>query len=93
MASRDSEFCPRQTGFAGEAHALTNRQMPAALNNAVRSGPPPLQQCDQETLMSDTQVTERIAWIGLGRMGAAMATRLLDSAFDLAVWNRTATYA
>jgi 3-hydroxyisobutyrate dehydrogenase len=40
--------------------------------------------------MNETQLTERIAWIGLGRMGAAMAARLLDSAPDVAVWNRTA---
>lgn len=34
-----------------------------------------------------------IAWIGLGRMGAAMATRLLDAGVELAVWNRTASKA
>lgn len=31
----------------------------------------------------------RIGWIGTGRMGFAMATRLLESGFDLAVYNRT----
>ncbi|WP_368498379.1 NAD(P)-dependent oxidoreductase [Herbiconiux sp. A18JL235] len=30
-----------------------------------------------------------IAWVGLGRMGSAMASRLLASGVDLAVWNRT----
>ncbi|MGH9029869.1 MAG: NAD(P)-dependent oxidoreductase, partial [Acidimicrobiales bacterium] len=30
-----------------------------------------------------------LGWIGMGRMGAAMATRLLDAGRDLAVYNRT----
>jgi 3-hydroxyisobutyrate dehydrogenase len=34
-----------------------------------------------------------VAWVGLGRMGAAMATRLVESGADVAVWNRTATKA
>jgi 3-hydroxyisobutyrate dehydrogenase-like beta-hydroxyacid dehydrogenase len=31
-----------------------------------------------------------VAWVGLGRMGSAMALRLLDAGTPLAVWNRTA---
>ena len=31
----------------------------------------------------------RIGWIGIGRMGFAMATRLLQAGCDLTVWNRT----
>src|SRR4051794_36639971 len=31
----------------------------------------------------------RIGWIGAGRMGAALATRLLDAGHDVAVYNRT----
>jgi 3-hydroxyisobutyrate dehydrogenase len=31
----------------------------------------------------------RIGWIGAGRMGAALATRLLEAGFDVAVYNRT----
>jgi 3-hydroxyisobutyrate dehydrogenase-like beta-hydroxyacid dehydrogenase len=31
----------------------------------------------------------RIGWIGSGRMGAALATRLLRAGFDVAVYNRT----
>jgi 3-hydroxyisobutyrate dehydrogenase len=31
----------------------------------------------------------RIGWIGAGRMGAALATRLLRAGFDVAVYNRT----
>jgi 3-hydroxyisobutyrate dehydrogenase len=30
-----------------------------------------------------------VGWIGAGRMGVAMATRLLDAGHDLLVWNRT----
>lgn len=31
----------------------------------------------------------RVAVLGLGRMGSAMASRLLDTGYDLTVWNRT----
>lgn len=31
-----------------------------------------------------------VAWLGLGRMGSVMASRLLDAGTPLAVWNRTA---
>lgn len=39
------------------------------------------------TSLSDTTV----GWIGLGRMGAAMVSRLMDSGADVAVYNRTAS--
>ncbi len=35
----------------------------------------------------------RIGMVGLGRMGAAMAARLIDCGHELTVWNRTATKA
>ncbi|MEV5032820.1 NAD(P)-dependent oxidoreductase, partial [Sphingobium sp. LMC3-1-1.1] len=31
----------------------------------------------------------KVVFIGLGRMGQAMARRLLDAGHDLVVWNRT----
>ncbi|MDT5288640.1 MAG: hypothetical protein QOF88_3529, partial [Mycobacterium sp.] len=34
-----------------------------------------------------------IGWIGAGRMGAQLATRLLDAGYDVAVYNRTAAKA
>jgi 3-hydroxyisobutyrate dehydrogenase len=34
---------------------------------------------------------QTVAWLGLGRMGSAMASRLLDAGTPLAVWNRTAS--
>ena len=34
-------------------------------------------------------MTERIGFIGLGRMGQPMASRLLEAGFPLIVWNRT----
>lgn len=37
--------------------------------------------------------TRQIGLIGLGRMGAAMATRLLGAGHELAVWNRSRTAA
>jgi 3-hydroxyisobutyrate dehydrogenase len=33
--------------------------------------------------------THKIGWVGAGRMGYAMAHRLLDEKVDMAVWNRT----
>src|SRR5215470_1609081 len=33
--------------------------------------------------------TQRIGWIGMGRMGYPMAERLLDAGYDLSIWNRT----
>ena len=31
----------------------------------------------------------KLGWIGIGRMGYAMAQRLADAGCDIAVWNRT----
>jgi len=36
---------------------------------------------------------KRIGWIGLGRMGEAMAKRLVKAGHDVSVWNRTASKA
>lgn len=36
-----------------------------------------------------TQGTDRIGWLGTGRMGAAMAQRLVDAGENVTVWNRT----
>ncbi len=38
-------------------------------------------------------MTDRIAFLGIGLMGAPMATRLIDSGFALTLWNRTAAKA
>jgi 3-hydroxyisobutyrate dehydrogenase-like beta-hydroxyacid dehydrogenase len=38
-------------------------------------------------------MTMRIGWLGTGRMGLAMAKRLLDAGHDVTVWNRTASKA
>jgi len=38
-------------------------------------------------------MTNRIGWIGLGRMGEAMAARLVKAGHELSVWNRTASKA
>ena len=35
------------------------------------------------------QNTQKIGWIGMGRMGAAMAERLLGAGYDVSAWNRT----
>jgi 3-hydroxyisobutyrate dehydrogenase-like beta-hydroxyacid dehydrogenase len=37
--------------------------------------------------MSTTRTT--VGWLGTGRMGAAMAARLVDAGSDVTVWNRT----
>src|SRR5881397_1151820 len=33
--------------------------------------------------------TQRIGWIGMGRMGYPMAERLLKAGHDVSIWNRT----
>jgi 3-hydroxyisobutyrate dehydrogenase len=38
-------------------------------------------------------MTNRIGWIGLGRMGEAMVKRLLEGGFGVSVWNRTRSKA
>jgi 3-hydroxyisobutyrate dehydrogenase len=39
------------------------------------------------------QDNHRIGWVCTGRMGAAMATRLINAGTDVTVWNRTAANA
>jgi 3-hydroxyisobutyrate dehydrogenase-like beta-hydroxyacid dehydrogenase len=39
--------------------------------------------------MASHPADRRIGWIGTGRMGAALARRLLDAGYDVAVYNRT----
>src|SRR2546429_249053 len=41
---------------------------------------------DQRDLIPDRP---RLGWIGTGRMGYAMVSRLLEAGHDVAVWNRT----
>jgi len=43
--------------------------------------------------MTDRSTHETAGWIGTGRMGAAMATRLARAGVDLHVWNRTRSKA
>ncbi len=38
-------------------------------------------------------MSNRIGWIGLGRMGEAMVKRLLKAGHGVSVWNRTAAKA
>ena len=38
-------------------------------------------------------MSNRIGWIGLGRMGEAMAKKLIKAGHDVNVWNRTASKA
>ena len=53
--------------------------------------------CNKEcTMTTETQrngAALRVGWIGAGRMGAAMAIRVVNAGEDLTVWNRTAAKA
>src|SRR5262249_11171556 len=42
---------------------------------------------------SSSKASHAIGWIGLGRMGEAMAARLIKAGHGLSVWNRTASKA
>lgn len=39
------------------------------------------------------QNTQKIGWIGMGRMGFPMAERLIKAGYDVSVWNRTRSKA
>ncbi len=39
--------------------------------------------------MATPKNTQKIGWIGMGRMGAPMAERLVKAGHDVSVWNRT----
>lgn len=39
------------------------------------------------------QNTQRVGWIGMGRMGYPMAERLLKAGYDVSIWNRTRSKA
>ena len=43
--------------------------------------------------MPSDNFPHRVGWIGTGRMGSAIASRLLDAGVDLSVWNRTRSKA
>src|ERR1700752_5124340 len=51
------------------------------------------ERCDdsQETGMANN--TQKIGWIGMGRMGYPMAERLIKAGYDVSVWNRTRSKA
>jgi len=40
-----------------------------------------------------TATKQRLGWIGMGRMGSAMAELLVQAGYDLSVWNRTRSKA
>ena len=37
--------------------------------------------------------TQKLGWIGMGRMGSSMAERLLKAGYDVSIWNRTRSKA
>jgi 3-hydroxyisobutyrate dehydrogenase len=39
------------------------------------------------------QNTQKIGWVGMGRMGYPMAERLLKAGYDVSIWNRTKSKA
>ncbi len=43
--------------------------------------------------MEDNTFPHLVGWVGTGRMGFALASRLLDAGVDLRVWNRTRSKA
>ncbi len=43
--------------------------------------------------MSEQSLTQKVGWIGVGRMGFALASRLLDAGVDVSLYNRTRSKA
>jgi 3-hydroxyisobutyrate dehydrogenase len=54
---------------------------------------PVLVDLQKAILKMSTQASHSIGWIGLGRMGEAMAARLIKAGHQISVWNRTAAKA
>src|ERR1043166_1453765 len=48
---------------------------------------------EQQGEVEMPQNTQKIGWIGMGRMGYPMAERLLDAGYDVSIWNRTKSKA
>src|SRR5512133_3114995 len=48
---------------------------------------------DARSATKEQSMTNRIGWIGLGRMGEAMVKRLLQAGIGVSVWNRTRSKA
>ncbi len=50
--------------------------------------------CRRDIVMADRALEHpMVGWIGAGRMGLQMASRLLDAGYDVAIYNRTAAKA
>ena len=50
--------------------------------------------CKRLQQMGDSDLkAKRLGWVGTGRMGYALATRLLEAGCDLGVYNRTRSKA
>src|SRR5215468_2089540 len=58
--------------------------------DGYRFAQPILHPQHQETRMANTQ---KLGWIGMGRMGFSMAERLLKAGHDVSIWNRTRSKA
>ncbi|AYY13339.1 NAD(P)-dependent oxidoreductase [Actinobacteria bacterium YIM 96077] len=43
----------------------------------------------RDTVRTDMDDAQTLGWLGTGRMGSAMARRLVDAGYDVTVWNRT----
>ena len=61
---------------------------PRTANAAARAGPKPFSfQLSHQAIKRNEHV--KLAFLGLGQMGAAIAAKLLDSGYDVTVWNRS----
>ena len=76
-------------GEKSAEHAVA--EITEALREAVlASAPAPARKADRMTIpVIERDQDMKIGWIGVGRMGAPMAARLLRAGHDVAIWNRT----
>ncbi|HZR61525.1 MAG TPA: NAD(P)-dependent oxidoreductase [Xanthobacteraceae bacterium] len=65
---------------AGAAPSTTLQRSHAVLGKVSKTG---------SFRMATQKNAQKIGWIGMGRMGAPMAERLVKAGHDVAVWNRT----
>ena len=69
--------------FGGAVHAPCHVRQPSHPTHGLK---------EKEPHMSASN-SLKIGWIGAGRMGAQLVTRLLDAGYDVTVYNRTASKA
>src|SRR5881396_2370210 len=74
-------------------HDARARDMGSDVVGSQTAAQPTTRKQRQGSARMSSKASHDIGWIGLGRMGEAMAARLVKAGYGLSVWNRTASKA